>query len=70
MGLCRGRREERQMGAKKLKISMDAITILNVSKITERCVQILTLLHTFEGAYVAQTTPRLLLKGLLPGRLE
>jgi len=49
---------------------MDAITVLNVSKIMERCVQILTFLHTFEGAYVAQTTPRLLLKGFLPGHLE
>ena len=49
---------------------MDAITVLNVSKIIERRMKILTLLHTFEGAYVAQTITRLLLKGFSPGHME
>lgn len=49
---------------------MDAITVLNISKIIKRCMKILTLLHTFEGAYIAQTITRLLLKGFLPGHME
>lgn len=49
---------------------MDAITVLNVSKIIKRRMEILTLLQTFEGAYIAQTIARLLLKGFSPGHME